>query len=148
MNEAPWAEGLSEEAGKIDLNLLTRFNCMNPLGSVIKSSIVKEYCEEKNGEYFLFKESLRLYHYYEFFMRMVYEDIVGYCIPRVGYEIREANQDFYNEISCKIPENLITISPDRGGISTEEAAFWNQTAKSEYFFSEDNNIEFKKSNDK
>jgi hypothetical protein len=41
-NEAPWAEGMAEEAGKYDQNLLLKFNCASPLGSVIRMNSILE----------------------------------------------------------------------------------------------------------
>jgi hypothetical protein len=75
MNESPWVEGMSEEAGKFDLNLLQRFNCVNPLGAVYRVEAIDEYAEKKDGESKPMKESMKLSHYYEFFLRMIYDDV-------------------------------------------------------------------------
>ena len=137
MNEAPWAEGMAEEAGKIDLNLLTRFNCILPLGGIFKVKSLQEYSEEKDGKFFPFKESVKLSHYYEFFMRMIYNDLKGMSVPRIGYELKESTATSFDENSCKIPKNLTAISVEKGGFVPVEAQFWMDLAKKEYFFDED-----------
>ena len=141
LNEAPWAEGLSEEAGKIDLNLLNRFNCMIPVGSLIKTSSIKEYSELKSdGKFYPIKESMKISHYYEFLLRMVYNDVKGMCIPRIGYEFRTTGfGESFNQAYCKVPQNISQIPTEKGGISPAEGKFWMDTAKKEYFFDEDRN---------
>jgi hypothetical protein len=134
MNEAPWAEGLAEEAGKLDLNLLSRFNCMSPLGAAFRTSMIKKYSEEIEGVFYPFKQSFRLSHYYEFLMRMIYNDLKGMCIPRIGYEYRTKTVDTFKECFCKIPENLTSIPEEHGGITPHEAQFWLDLSKKEYFF--------------
>lgn len=138
MNEAPWAEGLAEEAGKLDLTLLSRFNCIVPLGTVFKVSSLKEYSEDIDGVFKPFKESFKISHYYEFLMRMVYNDLKGICIPRIGYEYRVRTMQEFKEISCKIPLNITSIPIEKGGYTPHEAQFWMDLAKKEYFFDEDN----------
>ncbi|MFA5067616.1 MAG: hypothetical protein WC466_06210 [Candidatus Izemoplasmatales bacterium] len=140
LNEAPWAEGLSEEAGKIDLNLLQRFNCMVPIGATFSVKNLSEYSETKDGDYFYpFKESIKISHYYEFLMRMVYNDIKGMVIPRVGYEFKIKTTNIFNETCCKIPQNITQIPLENGGVTQEEGKFWMDLAKKEYFFDEDRN---------
>jgi len=136
-NEAPWAEGLAEEAGKVDLNLLNRFNCMLPLGAVFKIGHIKEESDKINGRYFPMKESMKLSHYYEFLMRMVYLDAKMISVPRIGYETRVLTLDNFNHYSCKIPQNLVQIPVEKGGLTPEEAQFWMDLAKKELYFDED-----------
>lgn len=138
-NEAPWAEGMAEEAGKADLNLLTRFNCLLPTGAVFKVEKIKEESEEKNGLYYPMKESMKLSHYYEFLMRMVYLDLNVISVPRIGYETRVVSSNNFNHFSCKIPQNLVQIPAENGGLIPEEAQFWMDLAKKELFFDEDRN---------
>ena len=137
MNEACWAEGIAEEAGKFDMNLLNRFNCANPLGAVYKVEELKEYSEEKDGRFLPMKESIKISHYYEFFLRMVYNDIKMMTIPRVGYDFRVDDVKEFNHSSSKVPGNISTIPLDNGGIKPEEVSFWVDLAKKEYFFDED-----------
>jgi hypothetical protein len=139
MNESPWMEGMSEEAGKFDLNLLQRFNCANPLGAVYRVESIDEYAEKKDDESKPMKESMKLSHYYEFFLRMIYDDVKIMTIPRIGYEIKMVNKDYFTDSSCKVPQNLAIIPEDKGGMSSEEARFWFELAKKEFFYDDDRN---------
>jgi hypothetical protein len=143
MNEAPWAEGMAEESGKLDINLLTKFNCIVPLSAVFKIDGIKEYSEQKeDGLYYPFKESIKISHYYEFFMRMIYNDVKALCVPRIGYEYKTSNVQSFNQIRCKLPANIAQIPSEKGGISQDEGNFWVKLAKKEYFFDEDRNKEY------
>jgi len=139
MNEACWAEGIAEEAGKFDMNLLLRYNCANPLGGLYRVSELEEYSEEKDGRFLPMKESVKVSHYYEFFLRMIYNDVKMMTVPRIGYEFRVRNSQEFNHSSSKIPGNVTTIEPDKGGVSPAEMGFWMDLAKKEYFFDEDRN---------
>lgn len=137
LNEAAWAEGMSEEAGKVDINLLMKFNCINPLGAVYKVESIKEYSEEDNGVYKPMKESMKLSHYYEFFLRMIYNDLKVMTVPRLGYELKIVRKETYTDSTCKLPQNITDFAPEKGGISAEEGRYWFELAKKEYFFDED-----------
>lgn len=140
LNEAAWAEGMSEEAGKVDINLLLRFNCVNPLGAVYKLQPIKEYSEvsKENENYYLpMKESLKLSHYYEFFLRMIYNDLKVMTVPRMGYELRIVRKEVYSDSTCKLPQDITSYPADRGGVSPDEGRYWFELAKKEYFFDED-----------
>lgn len=139
MNESPWVEGMSEEAGKFDLNLLQRFNCVNPLGALYRVSAIDEYAEKKDGLSKPMKESMKLSHYYEFFLRMIYDDVKVMTIPRIGYEIKIVNKDYFTDSSCKVPQNLAIFPEDKGGMTPEEARFWFELAKKEFFYDDDRN---------
>lgn len=137
MNEACWAEGVSEEAGKFDMNLLLRYNCANPLGGVYRVSELEEYSEEKDGRFLPMKESIRISHYYEFFLRMIYNDVKMTAVPRIGYEFRVNPAEEFSHSSSKIPGNISAIDPTKGGVAPAEVSFWMDLAKKEYFFDED-----------
>lgn len=137
LNEAAWAEGMSEEAGKIDINLLSRYNCINPLGAVYKVNSIKEYSEVSDDTYYPMKESIKLSHYYEFFLRMIYNDLKVMTVPRLGYELRIVRKEIYTDSTCKLPQDITMYPADRGGVTTEEGRFWFELAKKEYFFDED-----------
>jgi len=144
VNEAPWAEGLSEEAGKIDLNLLSRFNCVVPIGAMFRTNALKEYSEQKDDKYYPLKESIKISHYYEFLMRMIYNDVKGMCIPRIGYEFRVKSNSSFKHTYCKIPQNITQIPVEQGGVIPEEGKFWMDLAKKEYFFDVDRNKVYEK----
>lgn len=145
LNEAPWAEGLAEEAGKVDLNLLSRFNCVVPIGAMVRVGAIKEYSEQKeDGKYYPFKESIKISHYYEFLMRMIYNDVKAMCIPRIGYEFKVRGNNVFKHTYCKIPQNIAQIPIEQGGITPDEGKFWMELAKKEYFFDEDRNKVYEK----
>jgi hypothetical protein len=140
LNEAAWAEGMAEEAGKVDINLLMRFNCINPLGAIYKIAPIKEYSEldKEDGKTFHpMKESMKLSHYYEFFLRMIYNDLKVMTVPRLGYELRIVRKEVYTDSTCKLPQDITMYPADRGGVTQEEGRYWFELAKKEYFFDED-----------
>ena len=148
-NEAPWSEGMAEVAGYADLQLLLKFSCLNITGAMFKTESLKEYSEEdeKTGESKPMKESMKISYAYEFFLRMVYEDLKFYTIQRVGYERRiDSGRMEINDFSCKIPRNLSEIPADKGGVPVEEIRWWIDLAKKEYFFQEDRKLEYKPDN--
>jgi len=143
INEAAWVEGLAEEAGITDINLLLRYNIINILGAVFKVSDVKENSEQKeNGLYYPIKESIKLTHTYEFFLRMIYNDLKIKTIPRICYEFKFISKPKYVYTSVKVPNNIATISKDNGGIDQREIQFYVDLAKKEYFFDKDRNVLF------
>lgn len=145
LNEAAWAEGMSEEAGKVDVNMLMRYNCVNPLGAVYKISAIKEHSESDMddndnpiaGTYRPMKESMKLTHYYEFFLRMIYNDLKVMTVQRLGYELRIVRKNIFNDSTCKLPQDITSYPLDKGGITPEEGRYWFELAKKEYFFDYD-----------
>jgi hypothetical protein len=147
INEAPWAEGLAEEAGRVDLNLLNRFNCVVPVAAVFRISAIKEYSEKKaDDKYYPFKESIKISHYYEFLMRMIYNDVKAMSVPRIGYEFKISSNDVFKHTYCKIPGNIAQLPADKGGVTPDEGKFWLDLAKKEYFFDEDRNKVYAQAN--
>lgn len=143
INEACWVEGMSEEAGVTDINLLLKFNAINPLGCVCRVLAISEVSEKNEEGLFLpMKESFKISHSYEFFLRMAYEDLKIKTVPRVGYELKFCDKDTFDNITIKIPQNLHLLQPEKGGMNQEEIKFFIDLAKQEYFFSEDRKIEF------
>lgn len=143
-NEASWVDGYSEEAGFFDSNLLLKFNCMNITGSVFKTESLISKSENKDGFYKPIKESMKVGYSYEFFLRMIYESLKMFTIPRIGYEHRiDRPGEKVNYFSSKLPKDIISKSPENGGISPEEQNFWLNLAKKEYFIDTDREITFK-----
>jgi hypothetical protein len=144
-NEASWVDGYAEEAGFFDHNLLLRFNCMNITGSVFKTKSLIEKSENKEGVYKPIKESMKIGYSYEFFLRMIYESLKMFTIPRIGYEHRiDRPCENVNYFSSKIPRDIISKDQTKGGITTEEHSFWLNLAKKEYFIETDRGITYKK----
>ncbi len=141
MNESCWAEGMAEEVGKYDNNLLLKFNfAAHPLGAAfIIENMTKESgaYESRDGALYPMKSSLKLFNYYEFFLRSAYNDNKMMNIPRIGYELRMTNLTSYNPLSSKIPNTLLTLPKDKGGVSPGEAQFWAKYATDAYFMEED-----------
>lgn len=143
LNEATWLEGRAEVAGQADLQILMSWNCLSPIGAIFKVENIKEYSEEIDGKFFPFKQNLNIAASYEFFLRMIYEDLKTYTIPRYGYQMRmDAIHKEMNSYSSKIPSNITAITKENGGMSQKEVLFWMEQAKSEYFMKEDREIEY------
>jgi hypothetical protein len=143
LNEATWLEGKAEVSGQADLQLLMSWNCLSPTGCMLKVEDIKEYSEEREGKYYPFKEGMSIASSYEFFLRMIYEDLKTYTIPRYGYQMRmDVNSSTFDRFSSKIPSNITSISKENGGLTAKEIGFWMEQAKSEYFMSEDREIEY------
>lgn len=135
-NEATWAEGLAEFAGFADLQMLLRFNCLNFTGAVYKVNSVKEYSQEVDGVYKPMKELIKISFAYEFFLRMIYNDLKFYTIPRIGYE-RRVDRGATNSITCKISRKIHDIPVEQGGMTQEEMRWWIDLAKKEYFYDDE-----------
>lgn len=152
LNEACWTEGLGVEvAGVFDLQLLMRFNCMNATGAIFKTDSIKEYSEHKVdsenkvvlGSYKPMKESVKVSYMHEFFLRMVYNDLKFYTIPRIGYEHRtDASIKTVNPFSSKIPRDITSKAPENGGMTGDEFGWWSDLAKKEYFFDSDRDLQY------
>lgn len=141
LNEACWAESMAEEAGKYDNNLLLRFNfIVHPLGAVyMLDRLLKEDGVFEKRDEFLFpmKSGIKIFNYYEFFLRTVYNDLKVMNVPRIGYEMRVLRKDKYDPTSAKIPHNLTAMPEHSGGISQDEAQFWAKYATDAYFMEDD-----------
>jgi hypothetical protein len=144
LNEATWLEGKAEVAGQADLQILMAWNCLNPTGCMLKVEDIKEYSEEReDGKFYPFKDQLNVASSYEFFLRMIYEDLKAYTIPRFGYQMRmDTNKGSFDKFSSKIPSNITTLSEKQGGMTQHQIGFWMEQAKSEYFMTEDREIEY------
>jgi len=140
MNEASWVDGFAEVAGVFDLNLMLRFNCVNICGSAFKTQSIIKYSEEKDGVYKPMKESMKLNYSYEFLLRMIYNDLKFYTVPRLGYDCKvNRTVEKYDYFSSKIPVDLIQKTTENGGMSVDEYKFWTDLSKKEYFFDNDRN---------
>lgn len=145
-NEACWVNGYAEVAGTFDLQLLMRFNCMNITGVVFKTKSIQEHSTEIEGHLKAMKENFKVSYAYEFFLRMVYNDLKFFTIPRLGYEHRiDIPSENVEPFSSKIPRNISIWPEEKGGLSPEEVKFWVDAAKREYFIGRhDRPIEFNK----
>lgn len=144
-NEACWVDGFAEIAGIFDLTLMLRFNCMNITGTIFKTERIKEFSQynQESNYYTPIKESIKINGSYEFFLRMIYQDLKFYTIPRIGYEHRiDRNFSDVNYFSSKVPKDLLLKASENGGISQEEFNFWNNQIKKEFYFDKDRNLQY------
>lgn len=118
-NESVWAKDFSEEMGILDNNTLARYANYNFDGMVIKTKTF-----ERLGK---LKPSIRLTFIYEFLLRLTFNDTKVMVVPKLGY--RHSNQR---------PGSLFVEY--QSNLSQDEARFWLNLAKKEYFFKDDRKI--------
>lgn len=126
-NEATFAANFSQEMGYLTNDTLQTYQNFQVAGSVIK----KELFEDFGG----IKPSIKLTFTYEFLLRLTYNSVVIMTIPRLGYKhtnMREGSI-FWN---YKFGDNIM---------KEEEVKFWLNTAKHEYFFTDDRVIKYEES---
>ena len=112
-NEAPWASSFSNEIGVIDLDCLQNFFEFYLTGSVFNTADWKEL----GG----LKTNIPVYFWYEVLLRLTNKGKGVFVIPKVGYAHYLGRKD-------SLLENY------RATISDEEARYWMNVAKKEYFF--------------
>ena len=117
-NEAVWASSFSEEIGFLDLESLENFGDFNLTGAIFK----KDDFVEVGG----LKTSIKLSFWYEFLLRMAYNNKSMFVIPKLGYRHIINREDSLIDIYNK------NMKPD-------EAQWWIDLAKKEYFFKNDRN---------
>jgi glycosyltransferase involved in cell wall biosynthesis len=127
-NEATFAANFSQEMGFLTNDTLQNYQNFQTAGSVFKKSIIDDF----GG----FKSSVKLTFIYEFLLRLSYNSVVIMTIPKLGYKhtnLREGSL-FWN---YKNGEDKMT---------EDEVKFWIQTAKKEYFFTDDRVIKYQSEN--
>jgi glycosyltransferase involved in cell wall biosynthesis len=126
-NEATFAANFTQEISYLNNEILQNYQNFQTAGSVLKKSIIKDF----GG----FKKSIKLTFIYEFLLRMTYNSVQIMTIPKLGYKhvnLREGSI-FWN---YKYGENVM---------NENEVKFWIQSAKKEYFFKDDRNINYEQS---
>jgi glycosyltransferase involved in cell wall biosynthesis len=127
-NEATFAANFSQEMGILTNDTLQEYQNFQTAGSVFKKSIIEDF----GG----FKPSVKLTFIYEFLLRLTYNSVSIMTIPRLGYKhvnLREGSI-FWN---YKFGEDKMI---------EDEVKFWIQTAKREYFFTDDRSIKYQSNN--
>lgn len=126
-NEAAWAYNFSDTLGQIDHEVLLEFPNINPNGMVVKTDVFKTV-----GGY---KPSFRLTFNYEFLLRFTNGGRNIMVIPKIGYKHLNMRPGslFWEYKNSEDPTNRIT--PD-------EAKFWMESAKKEFFYTEDRPIAY------
>lgn len=115
-NEAAWATSFSNEIGFIDLDCLEDYFNFNLTGGVFNT----DDWNEKGG----LKSSMKISFWYEFMLRMTYNEKKIMVIPKIGYT------HLIGRENSLMNQYQTTISP-------EEGEWWIKTAKNEYFFKKD-----------
>ena len=124
-NESLWAMGFTEEQGYLDNSTLLRYQNFQVSGSIMS----KEKFEEIGG----MKPSIKLTFNYEFLLRASSNDTTIMTIPKVGYKhTNQRTKSLFWDYKYS-NENLL---------SADEAKFWVETAKKEYFFTSDREVSF------
>jgi hypothetical protein len=124
-NEAAWAYNFSDTLGQIDHEVLNEYPNINPDGMVVKTEVFNSV-----GGY---KPSIKLTFNYEFLLRFTNGGRNIMVIPKIGYKhvnMRPGSL-FWLYKNGGVPEMLIT---------PEEAKFWMDAAKKEFFYTEDRPI--------
>jgi glycosyltransferase involved in cell wall biosynthesis len=127
-NEATFAANFSQEMGMLTNDTLQEYQNFQTAGSVFKKTIIEDF----GG----FKPSIKLTFIYEFLLRLTYNSVSIMTIPRLGYKhvnLREGSI-FWN---YKFGESKMI---------EDEVKFWIQTAKREYFFTDDRVIKYQSEN--
>jgi hypothetical protein len=123
-NEATFANNFSQEIGYLTNDTLHQYQNFQTAGMVFKKSVFEDF----GG----FKPSIELTFVYELLLRITYNSAKIMTIPKIGYKhlnLREESIFWdYKFGSKKLSEN--------------EVKFWINTAKKEYFFTDDRNIKY------
>ena len=127
-NEATFAANFSQEMGILTNDTLQEYQNFQTAGSVFKKSIIEDF----GG----FKSSVKLTFIYEFLLRLTYNSVSIMTIPRLGYK------------HVNLREGSIFWNYKFGGdkMIEDEVKFWIQTAKREYFFTDDRAIKYQSDN--
>lgn len=126
-NEAAWAFNFSDTLGHIDHDVLLEYPNINPDGMVIKTEVFKTI-----GGY---KPSIKLTFNYEFLLRFTNSGRNIMVIPKMGYKHTNMRPGSLFWEYKNSEDESFRIQPN-------EAKFWMETAKKEYFFSEDRDITY------
>ena len=121
-NEATFAANFTQEMGVLTTDTLLEYQNFQTSGAVMKKTIIEDF----GG----FKSNFKLTFVYEFLLRMTYNSVKFLTIPKIGYKHMNLREDsiFWNYKNGQ----------DR--LTENEANFWIQAAKREYFFKNEREI--------
>ena len=124
-NESTWAYGFTEKQGILDNEVLLDFQNYQISGGLYKTQVIKD-----NGS---LKENIKLTFGYEFLLRLTHNNIKVMTVPRVGYQHLNFREDslfwsYKNDETNKVSE--------------DEAKFWLETAKKEFFFKNKRDVNY------
>ena len=123
-NEATFAANFASEMGILSNETLQDYQNFQTSGMVIKKS--------KYIEYGMLKPSFKLTYGYELFLRLTYNSLRIMSIPKIGYKHTNLRD---GSIFWNYKEGNDILSPD-------EVKFWIDSAKKEYFFTNDRVIKY------
>ena len=109
----------------LDNEVLLDFQNYQISGGLYKTQVVKD-----NGS---LKENIKLTFGYEFLLRLTHNNVKIMTVPKIGYQHLNFREDslFW---SYK--------NDDTNKISEEEAKFWLETAKKEFFFKNKRDVNY------
>lgn len=122
-NEAPWASSFSDTIGFIDNNVLQDYFDFYVTGSVFNTNDWLNY----GG----LKPSIKISFWYEFLLRMTYNNKKVMVIPKIGYKHYLGRTN-----------SLLNIYKET--VNETESNWWFDLAKQEYFFKNDRNKVYEK----
>lgn len=122
-NEIALTTSFSDAIGFIGIDELNEFSDFSCTGGVFR---VSDFLEIGG-----LKKNLKIVFWYEFLMRAANNHKEAYVIPKLGYKH-----------NVRRPGSLMDMIPKT--FTEDEAKFWYETAKQEYFFNEDRKREYKK----
>lgn len=127
-NEATFAANFTQEMGFLTNDTLHDYQNFQTAGSVFKKQLIDEF----GG----LKSSIKLTFIYEFLLRLTYNSVSIMTIPKLGYKHTNMRQGsiFWN---YKFGDEKMI---------EDEVKFWLQTAKKEYFFTDERVIKYEPSN--
>jgi hypothetical protein len=116
-NESVWAYGFSEKQGIVDNEVLMEYQNYQISGGVYKTKTFLD-----NGG---LKSNIKLTFGYELLLRLTHNGVKVVVVPRIGYKHVNLREDslfwaYKNDETIKLKGN--------------EAKFWIETAKKEFFF--------------
>jgi len=124
-NESTWAYGFTEKQGVLDNEVLLDFQNYQISGGLYKTQVVKD-----NGS---FKDNIKLTFGYEFLLRLTHNNAKIMTVPRIGYQ----HLNFREDSLFWLYKNDDTIK-----VSEDEAKFWLETAKKEFFFKNKRDVNY------
>ena len=123
-NEATFAANFTMEMGYLTNETLHNYQNFQTAGAVFKKQIVKDF----GG----FKPSMKLTFIYEFLLRLTYNSASIMSIPKIGYK----------HINMREESIFWDYKFGSTKMTDDEVKFWVQTAKKEYFFTDDRVIKY------
>lgn len=124
-NESVWAYGFSETQGILDNEVLMEYQNYQISGGLYKTKTFLD-----NGG---LKDNIKLTFGYEFLLRLTHNGVKIVIVPKIGYRHVNLREDslfwlYKNDATNKLKEN--------------EAKFWVETAKKEFFFNNKRDIKY------